>query len=134
MDALFVFFRGPKDITHFHGFVFGFLATKQRFSVLGFTSNMFANKHSDFLALGFLTGDDVICTLGLLSVTPSGVDSRADSRISLSFFGHHFYLHVDISFWCCSYICVQKKTWWMMIGQYKYSSYDLQDVMIATYI
>ena len=43
---------------------------------------MFVNKDSDFLALGFLTGDDVICTLGLLSVTPSGVDSR-DSQITV---------------------------------------------------
>ena len=30
---------------------------------------MFVNKHSDFLALGFLTGVDVIGTLGLLSMT-----------------------------------------------------------------
>ena len=60
-----------------------FVATKRRFSVLGLTSNMFVNKHSDFLALGFLTDDDVICTLGLLSVTPSGVDSRSASRIYL---------------------------------------------------
>ena len=43
---------------------------------------MFVNKHSDFLALGFLTGIDVICTLGLLSVTPSGVDIIAASIIS----------------------------------------------------
>ena len=35
---------------------------------------MFVNKHSDFLVLGFLTGVDVIYTLGLLSVTTSGVD------------------------------------------------------------
>ena len=47
---------------------------------------MFVNKHSDFLALGFLTGDDVKCTLGLLSVTPSGVGSIEASRISLRFF------------------------------------------------
>ena len=46
---------------------------------------MFVNKHSYFLALGFLTGDDVICTLGMLSVTPSGLDSRSASRISLRF-------------------------------------------------
>ena len=46
---------------------------------------MFVNKHSDFLVLGFLTDVDVICILGLLSVKPYGVDSRASSRISLSF-------------------------------------------------
>ena len=62
-----------------------FAATKRHFAVLGLTSNMFVNKHSDFLALGFLTGDDDICTLGLLSVNPSGVDSRATYRISLRF-------------------------------------------------
>ena len=43
-----------------------FAATIRRFAVLYLTSNMFVNKHSDFLELGFLTGDDVICTLGLL--------------------------------------------------------------------
>ena len=32
---------------------FDFAATKQRLAVLGLTSNMFVNKHSDFLALGF---------------------------------------------------------------------------------
>ena len=35
---------------------FDFSATNRRFAVLGLTSNMFVNKHSDFLALGFLTG------------------------------------------------------------------------------
>ena len=63
-----------------------FAATKRRLAVVGLTANMFVNKHSDFLALGFLTGDDVKCTLGLLSVTSSGVDSIAASRISLRFF------------------------------------------------
>ena len=56
---------------------------------------MFVNKHSDFLALGFLTVVDVICTLGLLSVTPSGVDSIAAYIISFRFFYHHTCLHVD---------------------------------------
>ena len=40
---------------------------KPRFSVLGLTSNMFVNNHSDFLALGLLTGVDGIRTLGMLS-------------------------------------------------------------------
>ena len=39
---------------------FDFAATKRRLAVLGLTSNMFVNKHSDFLALGFLTGFDAI--------------------------------------------------------------------------
>ena len=62
-----------------------FAATKRSFSVVGLTSNMFVNKHSDFLALGFLTVVYGIGTLGLLSVIPSGVDSRASYIISLSF-------------------------------------------------
>ena len=62
-----------------------FAATKRRLAVLCRTSNMFVNKHSDFLALGYLTGVDVICTLGLLYVTPFGVDSISSSIISLRF-------------------------------------------------
>ena len=62
-----------------------FSATKRSLAVLGWTPNMLVNKHSDFLALGFLTGDDVKCTLGLLSVTPSGIYSIAESIISLRF-------------------------------------------------
>ena len=75
-----------------------FAATKRRFAVVCLTSNMFVNKHSYLLALGLLTGYDVICTLGLLSVNPSGVDSIAASIISLRFFYHRTYLHVDIYF------------------------------------
>ena len=59
-----------------------FAATKRRFAFLGLAYNMFVNKHSDLLELGFLTGVDGICTLEVLSVNPSGVDSRAASRIS----------------------------------------------------
>ena len=69
----------------FMGLHLDFAATKRRFSLLGLTSNLFVNEHSDFLALDFLTGDDGICTLGLLYVNPYGVDSRAASRISLRF-------------------------------------------------
>ena len=63
-----------------------FAATKRRFYVLGLTSNMLANKHSDFLAIGFLTVVDGICKLGLLPMNPSGVDSRESSRTSLRLF------------------------------------------------
>ena len=59
-----------------------FAATKRRFAVLGLTSNIFVNKDSDFVALGFLIGDDGICTLGLLYVTTSVVDSKSASIIS----------------------------------------------------
>ena len=62
-----------------------FAAKKRPLAVVGLTANIFVNKHSDFLALGFLTGADVIYTLGLLSVTPSGVDSIVASIISLRF-------------------------------------------------
>ena len=113
---------------------FDFVATIQRFAVFCLTSNMLVKRHSYLLALGLLTDVHVIGTLGLLSVNPSGVDTIVASRISLRFFGRHTYLHVDISFLCFSYICVQKKTWCIMIGQYQQSSYDIQDVMIVTYI
>ena len=59
--------------------------TKRRFAVFGLISNMLVNKHSDFLALGFFTGVDVIGTLGMSYVTPYGVDSIAASIISLRF-------------------------------------------------
>ena len=59
--------------------------TKRRFSVLGLTSNMLVNKHSDLLALGFLTSVDVIGTLGLSSVTTAGVDSISAPIIPLIF-------------------------------------------------
>ena len=62
-----------------------FAATNRRLAVVGLTSNMFVNKHSDFLALGFSTCFDFIRTLGLLSVTPYVVDSIATSIISLRF-------------------------------------------------
>ena len=79
-----------------------FAAPTRRFSVLFLTFNMMVKRHSDFLALGFLTGVDVIVTLELSSVTSSGVDTIATSRISLRFFGRQTYLHVDISFLCYS--------------------------------
>ena len=62
-----------------------FTAAKRRFAAVGLTFNMFVNKHNDFLALVFFTGDDVICALGMLYVSPSGVDSIAESRIPLRF-------------------------------------------------
>ena len=62
-----------------------FAATKQRLAVVGLTANIFVNKHSDFLALGLLTGVYDIYALGMLYVNPSGVDIRSASIISLSF-------------------------------------------------
>ena len=53
---------------------FDFAATKRIFAVFGLTSNMLVNKYSDFLALGFLTGVDVIGKLGLSYMTIYGVD------------------------------------------------------------
>ena len=55
-------------------------------SIVGYwISNMLVKRQSDLLALGFLTGVDVICILGLLSVTHSGVETIAASIISLRF-------------------------------------------------
>ena len=45
---------------------------------------MLVNIHSDFLAPGFLTGDDVMGDIGMLSVNPSGVETISASRISLN--------------------------------------------------
>ena len=38
-----------------------------------FTSKKLVNRHSDFQAIGFLAGVDVLGDIGLLSVNPSGV-------------------------------------------------------------
>ena len=65
---------------------FDFEAPIRRFDILFLTFNMLVNKHSDFLALGFLTGVDVIGTLGLAYVTPSGVDTIAAYIISFRVF------------------------------------------------
>ena len=37
-----------------------FAAAKRRLAVVGLTANILVNKQSDFLALGLLTGADVI--------------------------------------------------------------------------
>ena len=82
---LFSFFFVQRLLHTFMDLRLDFVATKRRFGVVGLTFNMFVNKHSDFPALGFLTADDVICKLGLLSVNTYGVDSRAASRIFVRF-------------------------------------------------
>ena len=71
------FFLVHKILPTFVALRLDFSATKLCFTVLGLTSNMVVNKQSDFLSLGYFTGVDVMGTLGLLSVTPSGVDSTA---------------------------------------------------------
>ena len=80
------FFLVQRLLPTFMALRLDFAATKRRFAVFGLTSNMFVNKHIYVLALGFLTGVDVIFTLGLLSVTPYVADSRAASKTSLRFF------------------------------------------------
>ena len=62
-----------------------FAAPIQRFDVFFLTLNMLVKRHSDFLALGFMTGVDVIGTLGLSSVNNYGFDTIAASIISLRF-------------------------------------------------
>ena len=62
----------------------------QRVAV-SFTSKMLVNRNSDFRALSFLTGVDVIGDIGLSSVNPSGVDIITDSRISFNFSVSHTY-------------------------------------------
>ena len=62
-----------------------FAATIRSFDVFGVTFNMLVKRHTDYLSLSFLAGVDVIGVLGLLSVTPSGVDTIAASIIYLIF-------------------------------------------------
>ena len=81
----FVFFFFHYLVLTFMALRLDFAATIQRFYVFGLTSNMLVNKHSDFVALGFLTAVDVIGKLGLPYVNPSGVDTIAAYRISLRF-------------------------------------------------
>ena len=86
----FLFFLFHCLVPIFMALRFDFAATIWRFVVFGLTSNMLVNKHHDFLALGFLTGVDVIGTLRMLSVTPYGVDTLSASRISFrSFWSSH---------------------------------------------
>ena len=72
-------------VTTFMALRFDFADTKRRFAVFGLTFNMLVNKRSYLLSLGFLTGVDVIGTLGLSSVIPSGVDTMSACSISLRF-------------------------------------------------
>ena len=65
---------------------FYFAATIRHFAVFFLTSNMLVKTHSDLLALFFLTSVDVIGTLRLSSVTPSGVDTISSSRTFFMFF------------------------------------------------
>ena len=62
-------------------------ASIRHFAVFGLTYNMLVKRHIYFLALGFLTGVDVIWTLVLLYITTSGVDTISSSITSLSFYG-----------------------------------------------
>ena len=85
MNALFVLFFVRRLLPTFMALRLDFAATKRRFAVVGLTSNLFVNKHSDFLALRFLTDVDGIFTLVLLSVNTYVLDSKAASRIYLMF-------------------------------------------------
>ena len=61
LNALFVFCLFVQRLLHtFMDLRLDFAVTKRRLAIVGLTANMFVNKHSDFLALGFLTGFDVI--------------------------------------------------------------------------
>ena len=79
------FFLVHRLLPTFMALRLDFSAPTQSFAVFGLTSNMLVKRHSDFLALGFLTIVDVIGKLGLSSVTPYGVESIAALIISLRF-------------------------------------------------
>ena len=79
---------------------FYFAAPIRRFAVLFLTSNMLVKRHSDFLALYFLAGVDVIGKLGMSYVAFSIVDTiEAYSIYPLVFVGCQTYLHVNIYFY-----------------------------------
>ena len=86
MNAHFViFFLVHWLVPTFMALSFDSAATIRRSSVFGLTSNILVNKHNDYLALGFFTDVDFINNLGLLSVTPSGLNAIAASMLSLRF-------------------------------------------------
>ena len=64
---------------------FDLAAPTRRVAVYFFTYNMLVKRHSDLIALGFLTGIDVMGDMGLLLVNPPGVENIAASRISLKY-------------------------------------------------
>ena len=127
-----VFFLIHRLVPTLMNLCFGFAAPIRCFAVFFLTSNMMVKRHSDFLVLCFLTGVDFIGALVMLSVTHSGVYTIAASRISLRLFWLSHLPACWYIFLCCSKNCVQKKKNWIMIGQYQYSSCDLQDVIIVT--
>ena len=59
---------------------FDFAAPTQRFAVFFLIINILVNKHSYFLALGFLTYVWVIRKLGLTSMNSSGVETISEYR------------------------------------------------------
>ena len=77
---------------------------------------MLVNRHSDFQALGFLTGVDVMGDIGLLLVNISGVETIEASRIYLNCF---WMSHLPaclcnflmFSRHLCSYIALLLKDW-----------------------
>ena len=80
---------------------------------------MLVSKHSDLIALSFLTVVWVIHILGLTPVNSSGVETTASSIITLRFFlSSHLPACWDI-FLCYPKVCVQQKACFSMIGQYQ---------------
>ena len=98
MNSIFYFFNIHVVVPYLIDLRLDLAAPTRRVAVLFFTSKMLAKRHSDFLALGLLTGVDVIGDMGLSSVNNSGVEKIAASRISLNFSGRHTYQHVCIIF------------------------------------
>ena len=118
-ECHFGFFLVHRLVPTFMVLRIDFAAPIRCFAVFFLTSNMLVKRHSDFLALGFLTDDDVIATLVLLSVTPSLVDTIAESRIYLRYCWSSHLPACWYIFSCCSYICVQNNTCCIIIGQYQ---------------
>ena len=83
-----------------------------RTAVFGFTSNVYENWRSDFLALGCLTGTEKPDYIGLLSVNISVVDTMAAWRIALYYDYQHIYIYILMfSIHQCSYKALSLHDW-----------------------
>ena len=70
-------FNLPQSSSWFSLFVMWFSNSDWRIVVFFFTSNVSVKRHSDFIALVFLTGFGVMGDLGLLLVNNSGVKNHS---------------------------------------------------------
>ena len=134
LNAFFVFFLVHWLVPDFMALCSDFAATIQRFTIFGITSNMLVKRHYDFLALALFTGVYVIVTLILLSVTLFGVDTIESSRIYLRFCWSSHLLECWYIFFMLFIHLSSKENLVPIDRSVPMVSYDIQNVMIVTYI